>query len=88
MVIASPGSTVVPQRKPGDRLIWASLLLAQGVADELVEGAVEVAAAVEQRVGDGELLLQLVPVRRAHGVDVPACADRPAAGSENTGSRR
>ena len=44
-------------------------LVEQRVADQIVQGAVEIAAAVEQRVGLAEHLLEFVFVGRADLVD-------------------
>ena len=69
MVSGWPASAVVPQRKPGDSAISAFELAAQRVADQLIHGAAEIAAAIEQAVGGGDFFVIGGRVRRAHLVD-------------------
>jgi hypothetical protein len=64
-----PGSSEVPQRKPGEKAISASFTFHQRIEDDLVEGAVEVAAAVQQPFRDGQLFVEFRQVGRARLVD-------------------
>ena len=59
----------MPQRKPGDSAISAFEFVAQRVADQLVDGADEIAAAIEQVVGGGDLLAPGGRMRLAQPVD-------------------
>ena len=64
-VISAPGSTDVPQRKPGDSAISASRSVMMRVADQIVERAVEGAATIEQRLAAADHPRQFVRKRRA-----------------------
>ena len=85
----------MPQRKPGENAISRVLLGHQRVADQLVAGAVEVAAPIEQVVGRSrarscELRLRTA---RAPSRSARSSRDRRAAGSRtpaaaDSGSRR
>jgi len=62
MVMVSPGSSDVPSGSR-ERTRYLRLHLEHGVHDQLVEGAVKVAASVERALGDRQFLLELGLVR-------------------------
>ena len=68
-MIGSPGMIVVPQRKPGEKAISRVLFRDQGVEDQLVETAVEIAAPVQQAFAYRQSFAELALVGRAGPCD-------------------
>ena len=68
-MMGSPGKIVVPHRKPGEKEISAPLFRHERVEDDLIETAVEIAAAVKQTLADSQLLAKLALVGRTRPGD-------------------
>ena len=65
-VIASPGSRLVPQRKPGEKAICAPCTSISASQISWSQLPLKLPRRYSSAVGDGELLGQLALVRRAH----------------------
>ena len=84
-VMSCPGSSDVAPAEARRQRDLGVALGKQRVADQVVERAVEIAAAVEQRLGPADHLAQHCLVRSADAADLRRHLGSGAIASENTG---